>query len=358
MKELLVPFFERWGIVEASQQAMVILGATLLIGIIVRLVIWRTLAGWALKSKTDLDDRLIAAFQNPVSVAILGFGVWHSVAVFQLNEEVTYLIKGILITLVILYWLFAILGFGSFFIERVSEVSERYIVITPRTKPLFHMMFKLIVFLVSFYLVLIAWDKDITAWLASAGVLGVAVGFAAKDTLANFFSGVFIIAEAPYKIGDYVVLDNGDRGRVTDIGIRSTRMMTRDDVEIIVPNAVIGNSTIINQSGGPQETFRIRIDVGVAYGSDLDLVREVLMAAGNEEELVVVEPHHRVRLRQFGESSLNFQLLVWVENPEKRGQATDHLLTYIYKTFMEKGIEIPFPKRDVYLHNVEEQESE
>ena len=90
-----------------------------------------------------------------------------------------------------------------------------------------------------------------TAWLASAGVVGIAVGFAAKDTLANLFSGVFILADAPYKIGDYIVLDaTGMRGKVTQIGLRSTRLITRDDVEVTIPNSIMGNSQVINQSGG------------------------------------------------------------------------------------------------------------
>ena len=77
------------------------------------------------------------------------------------------------------------------------------------------------------------------------------MGFAAKDTLANLFAGVFILADAPYKIGDFIVLDGGERGRVTKIGIRTTRILTRDDVEITIPNATIANSKIINESGGP-----------------------------------------------------------------------------------------------------------
>ncbi|MFT5274966.1 MAG: MscS family membrane protein [Cryomorphaceae bacterium] len=85
-----------------------------------------------------------------------------------------------------------------------------------------------------------------TAWLASAGIIGIAVGFAAKDTLANLFSGVFILADSPYKLGDYVVLEDNSRGKVTQISLRSTRMLTRDDVEVTVPNSITGNTKIIN----------------------------------------------------------------------------------------------------------------
>jgi len=165
----------------------------------------------------------------------------------------------------------AILRFGHYLIGFLSSDPERYKLFTPRTRPLFQMILKIFVIIGAIYIVLLVWNQDVTAWLASAGIIGIAIGFAAKDTLANFFSGIFILADAPYKIGDYIVLVDGTRGRITDIGIRSTRMLTRDDVEIIVPNAVIGNSQVVNQSGGPYEMFRLRVPFSVAYGSDITL---------------------------------------------------------------------------------------
>jgi small-conductance mechanosensitive channel len=207
----------------------------------------------------------------------------------------------------------------------------------------------ILVLLLAVYLIFRAWEIDMTAWLASAGIVGIAVGFAAKDTLANLFSGVFILADGPYKIGDYVVLDSGERGKVTHIGIRSTRLLTRDDVEITIPNAVIGNSRITNESGGPYEKSRLRVKVGVAYGSDIDKVREVLMETAQNEPLVCPDPEPRVRFRQFGASSLDLELLVWVDNPEVRGRVLDTLNTIIYKRFHTEGIEIPYSKHDIFI---------
>jgi small-conductance mechanosensitive channel len=194
-----------------------------------------------------------------------------------------------------------------------------------------------------------AWDVDMTAWLASAGVVGIAVGFAAKDTLANLFSGVFILADAPYKIGDYVVLDSGERGKVTHIGIRSTRLLTRDDVEITIPNSIMGNTRVLNESGGPHEKYRIRVSVGVAYGSDIDQVKAVLKEIAINEPQVCDDPEPRVRFLKFGASSLDIDLLCWTENPEVRGRVLDILNTTIYKRFNAEGIEIPYSKQDVYI---------
>jgi len=181
------------------------------------------------------------------------------------------------------------------------------------------------------------------------GVIGIAVGFAAKDTLANLISGVSIIADAPYKIGDYIVLDTGERGVVTELGMRSTRLLTRDDVEISIPNAVMGNAKITNESGGPAVEHRIRIPVGVAYGTKPARVVEVLEQIANENGLTVKEPAPRARMRAFADSSINFELLSWIRLPEQRGLVQHQILMEIERRFEEEGIHIPFPQRDIHI---------
>ncbi len=213
--------------------------------------------------------------------------------------------------------------------------------------PLFDILHRLVIIGGAAYAILLAWNVDVTAWLASAGVVGIAVGFAAKDTLANLFAGIFILADAPYKIGDFIILDSGERGRVTDIGIRSTRLLTRDDIEITLPNAVIANAKIVNETGGHHEKERIRLTIGVAYGSDIDKVREVLTDAAVQCEMVVNDPEPRVRFREFGASSLVFQLMAWIDEPILRGRVLDRLNSDVYKRFNAEGIEIPFPQRVV-----------
>jgi small-conductance mechanosensitive channel len=185
-------------------------------------------------------------------------------------------------------------------------------------------------------------------------VVGIAVGFAARDTLANLFAGFFIIADAPYKMGDYVVLDSGERGEVTRVGVRSTRLLTRDDVEIIIPNSVMAGTKIINESGGPWVKFRIRLAVGVAYGSDADQVVALLERVAREHESVCDEPAPRVRMRGFGDSSLDFELLCWVKHPSERGMVSHELFMSLYKALNREGIEIPFPQRDLWVRGMPE----
>jgi small-conductance mechanosensitive channel len=196
------------------------------------------------------------------------------------------------------------------------------------------------------------WGIDMTAWLASAGIVGIAVGFAAKDTLANLFSGFFILADTPYRLYDYINLDGGDRGMVTHIGMRSTRILTRDDIEITIPNAVIANAKIINESGGPRRKIRLRIAVSVSYESDVDQVTDVLSAIAVSNQSVIQIPEPRVRLRGFGSSSLDFELLCWIENPENRGLVSHELYMTIFKIFNENDIVIPFNQQDITIKNL------
>lgn len=144
-------------------------------------------------------------------------------------------------------------------------------------------------------------------------------------------------------------MESGERGMVTDIGIRSTRILTRDDIEITIPNSVMANSKITNESSGRHVKRRIRATVGVAYGSDIARVREVLMAAAIACEHTVSTPEPRVRFRSLGDSALVFQVMVWVDHPEFRGRALDSLNTAIHDRLLEAGLEIPFPQRVVHL---------
>jgi MscS family membrane protein len=192
----------------------------------------------------------------------------------------------------------------------------------------------------------------VTAVFASAGIAGVAVALAARETLANFFGGVSIFLDRPFRAGDYIVLDSGERGEVRAVGMRSTRLLTRDDVMITIPNSVITNVKIVNQSA-PEPHFRVPIKVGVAYGADLDAVEAVLMAAAGANPLVRRDPEPRVRLRSFGDSAINYELLVWVLRPHDRGRIVHELCRAIYRRFGEAGIEIPFSQLEVHLRREE-----
>lgn len=330
-----------WGIL------LVTLGAAVLL----QWVVVKAIGLFARRTKTSLDEQILRTLRWPLFVSMILIGVY--VALKRIDPPLTAKALGIwrsaFWTITIIVWMRATNRVCDAVLDALARRADDFKWIEARTLPLFEILARLFVVGGAIYLVLTAWTIDVTAWLASAGILGIAIGFAAKDTLANLFSGIFILADAPYKIGDFINLDSGERGRVTDIGIRSTRLLTRDDIEITVPNAVIANAKIVNESGGPHEKARVRLTIGVAYGSDVDQVRAVLEQEAAACPHIAKDPAPRVRFREFGDSALTFQLLGWIDEPVLRGRALDDLNTRVYKRFLREGIEIPFPQRVVTL---------
>ena len=329
-------------------QAAVALGIFVAVAHLLTALIQRGLLRLVRKVGLRLGGEIIANLHQPLFYSILMVGLAVALALSPIGGAVERTAISALKTVNVLIWLGFFIRLSGLLLKAVAQ-RRRQQLITQQTLPLFQNLAFLLICAVALYVGFRLWGVDMTAWLASAGVLAVAIGFAAKDTLSNFVAGFFILAESPYKIGDYIVLDTGERGEITEIGIRSTRLMTRDDVELTIPNGIMGNSKIVNESGGPHPKFRIRIPVGVAYGSDVALVKSVLSTVAETNELVCNEPEPRVRFRQFGPSSLDFELLCWVEQPSQRGMVVDLLLTAINQRFSEEGVEIPFVKRDVYI---------
>lgn len=309
----------------------------------------KTVGVMARKTATDLDDKVLDILKSPVIVTVVVIGVYFA-AERVTPPDFKPLVTSIIQTAAIWVWARGVLRLGDALLEFASATEADLRIIQPETLPLFDILIKLVVVGATGYFGFLAWSIDVTAWLASAGIVGIAVGFAAKDTLANLFSGLFILIDRPYKIGDWIVLSEDNiRGEVTRIGVRSTRILTRDDIEITVPNAVIGGSKIINEAGGPAHQQRLRVPVEVAYGSDVDHVRKVLTGSAIGVAGLRTTPAATVRFRAFGASGLAFELMVWIENPSMRGLILDQLNTQVYKAFAKEGIEIPFSKNDLYI---------
>ncbi len=301
------------------------------------------------RTVNELDDNVLDRLHRPIFLTVFFTGLALAVADIVQLAWLRNATLHTLATLLILLWLVALMGVLRLLLDALGRNHARFPLIEDRTIPLFDIVGKILLVGGASYMVLMTWDIDPTAWLASAGVIGIAVGFAAKDTLANLFAGFFIVADAPYKLGDFIVLDSGERGRVTHVGIRSTRLLTRDDIEVTIPNAAMANAKIINESGGPWEKERIRIKVSAAYGSDVDRVCAALEGVARVHEHVCREPTPRVRFRTFGDSGLDFELLCWIDEPVLRGRLSHELNMEVYKAFGRAGIEIPYPKRDVYI---------
>jgi len=303
----------------------------------------------ASKTNSQLDDEIIAELRDPIFNTVLWFGLIIATKSTGYVDGLAAYISPIALSMIVLTWTRAILTISGKLITVMSRDESRFKKMDVRTEPLLIISSKIILMIVCAYLVLVIWGINPVGLLASAGIVGIAVGFAAKDTLANLFSGVFILADRPYKLGDYINLDSGERGKVTHIGIRSTRLITRDDIEITIPNGVIGNQKIVNENGGPGHSMRIRLNLQCAYEADLERVEEVLMNLVNQNKEIRNHPAPRVRFRGFGESGIDVQLMGWIDEPQDRGRILHALYKQVHAGFNQHNLEIPYPKRSITI---------
>ena len=268
--------------VKAAVVLTLALATTQLIEIVLENVLHRLVG----KTDTTLDDKLAVVLHRPLFWTAILLGLVIALSTAGISEGLEQVVRSIVFSILVFLWMLFALHASKMVLQGISRRGGRAKLVSSQTLPLFTNLAAVIIVALGLYFIFQAWNIDMTAWLASAGIIGIAVGFAAKDTLANLFSGVFIMADSPYKLGDYVVIDNEVRGKITHMGIRSTRLLTRDDVEVTIPNSLMGNSKVVNESGGPHEKFRIRIKIRV-IGIDDDYDIQTVFFGKIEIPLIV-----------------------------------------------------------------------
>ena len=187
------------------------------------------------------------------------------------------------------------------------------------------------------------WAGGAAALLAPAGIIGIVLGFAARKTVANFFGSLALYADETYKRGDFIELENGSKGTVRDISVRSTVLQTLDGDLVTVPNAELSGGKVVNKSS-PRPDRRIQSTVGVSYDADPDRVQSLLREAATP---VSQRREPVVHLRSFGDSALLFEVFVWIREPADRREAEHELNMALYRALDDADIEIPYPQRDV-----------
>ena len=193
---------------------------------------------------------------------------------------------------------------------------------------------------------------DLSTLTILAGALGVGIGFGLQNITNNFVSGIIILFERPIKVGDRIQV--GDvNGDVVRISMRSTTVVTNDNISVIVPNSEFISSTVVNWSH-TDRNVRFNIPVGVSYNADPEKVKQILLDVADNEEGVLKSPKPDVLFDEFADSSLNFKLRIWTSTYiTTPGLLKSKLYFEIFKKFKEKGIEIPFPQRDLHIKNTE-----
>lgn len=300
---------------------------------------------------SDLDDRVLQRVIPHVFRLLVALGVYLAIRSLSLNEKVIAAASGVLyIVLVVIVCnliYHAIDELMKWFVAETRDanssavMSKQMVPVAEKIISLFLMGTALIVILKHF-------NYDIFSLVTALGIGSLAIGMAAKDTLAHMISGFTLMLDRPFQIGDRIRLANDKVGDVIDIGLRSTKIQGLDSTVMIIPNSDLCNSTVTNLVR-PTMVTQGKITVGVGYDSDVDSVKETMLELARSNGEVVDEPAPLVLFTSFGDCALNMLLLFWVCDPTRLGAVTDQLNCSILKRFREKGIEIPFPTRTVTI---------
>jgi MscS family membrane protein len=194
---------------------------------------------------------------------------------------------------------------------------------------------------------------NVMPFIAGAGVAGIAIGFAAKDTLSNLIAGVLLIIDRPFEVGDRIEVwsapaGSASWGDVIDIGLRATKIKTTDNIVIIIPNNEIMMRDIVNYTIISTK-IRVRINVGIAYDADIEKAKEIIIDVAKSVDWISKTPAPKVVVRNFGESSVDLQLRVWIDDARRRMDTISHVTDKIKTAFDQQGVEIPYPRRDITI---------
>lgn len=328
------------------QAVVVVVAATAVLAVVTERVGLELLRRGVARTDSAADDVVFAELRLPVVTSVFLGGVYAltllpAVAAVFGDTAVQQFLGRPALSVVVVVWARGLIRAADGVVETVQDSDHRYDV-----APVLSNVWTLAVVGAAGFGLLSLWAVDVTPLLGAAGVAGVAVGFAAKDTVANFFGGLALYVDDTYRVGDFVVLEDGDSGTVVDVGVRSTTLLTRGEVLVTVPNSTLNAGKVTNESA-PQRRKRIKVPVGVGYDTDLDAFEAAALAVADGEPLVLERPRPRMRFRTFGDSALQYELLCWVASPTVEGKTRHRLNRGLYAALTEAGVEIPFPQRSV-----------
>ena len=352
--DILAPLVGLFEGVPAWQATALLVGLSVAMALLMEFVVLRGLLRYTSRTATAYDNIVISELRLPIVLTAALAGVYLltqipsvTAAVLVSAEQVDTFFGKPSLSVIVLAWAFAANRMVNRLVEEVKDQGSRF-----DFAPVLSNVWTLVVLVGSIGILLSVWEYSVAPLLGAAGIAGIAIGFAARDTVANFFGGIALYFDDTYKLGDYIELDTGEAGTVVKVGIRSTTLLTRDEVLIVLPNAALNAGKVINQSA-PQRRRRVKVPVGVGYGTDIDAFEELVEAVAADESLVLDSPKPRMRFRRFGNSALEYELLCWVSSPTRSSKARHRLNREIYKRVSEADIEIPFPQRDIRVRTDE-----
>jgi MscS family membrane protein len=335
--------------------------------------VWsRAVIGLTKRTRNQLDQTLATGVRGPLALVILAVGaklllrsLVHAastratarleakdLAVYWTSGLAVKAGEGLLYALVVfsaaLLCYALVAAFCDWYLRNVAlRTNSR---LDDELVPLVRRAAKVVVFFAALTMVLGHFGVELTALLGAAGFASLAVALAAQDTVANMISGVTILVDRPFRVGDRVELSDGVIGDVTDIGLRTTKILSFDSTQLIIPNKEISSARIVNHSY-PDPKVKLRKRFSAAYGSDAAKVKAVLVAVASEHPKVRKDPVPAAYFVELGSSSLNFLLVCWIDDYRDKLGIEDGLNTEVVRRFQEEGIEIPFPQMDLHIRS-------
>jgi small-conductance mechanosensitive channel len=321
--------------------------AGLLAGIVGEKVIFRKLKEFVVNKQIPGSDIIFQSLHRMTFIWFVLAGFFSAILSSPIKPDITFVLQKIL-TIVLLYSVTLVLarltaGFVSIFVQRTEGVSTS----------LLSNVAKIAVLVLGTLILLQTVGIQITPIITTLGVGGIAVGLALQDTLANLFSGFYLVISKQVRSGDYIKLDDGNQGYVTDITWRNTTIKEISNNVIIVPNSKLASAIFTNYHL-PAKEITLTMDVGVSYDSDLELVEKVTIEVAKEvmqeiaPELSKNEPY--MRFHTFNDFSIDFTLYMRVSEFFDQRIGKHLFVKKLHKRYQLEGIQIPFPIRDVYLH--------
>lgn len=299
---------------------------------------------------TDLDDRILQRVTPPVSLLVICAGLYFAIRSLPLPDRIQLVCSGLVFVLNIVILTNvayrATDEFLKWYAARLAEQDKGGL--ERQLMPLLEKVVSIFLIGTALIITLKHFSYDILSLVTALGIGSLAIGLAAKDTLANMISGFTLMIDRPFRIGDRIQLVGGQFGDVADIGLRSTKIKTVDNTLLIIPNSELCNSTLINMAF-PDVRSKVKINIGVGYGSDVIMVKQLLPEIALSVSGVERAPQPEAFFVSFGESSLNMSLFFWVIDYNQVMPVTDMVNTAIINRFRESGIDIPYPTRTVLL---------
>lgn len=343
---------EGLGVILNSQILTALISFALYILILIPLlkILQKIVLSFVKHTETTADDELVSRL-NPLLFyffGLIGFKHAYNYSGFWTgaSDRLELVINSMLVFIV----LYAVYVFFDVIIEHAGKR------IAKRTKStaddhiieLGQKTLKIACIVISILIVLSMWGVNLTSVLAGLGIAGIAVGLALQPTLSNIFGGISLILDHVYRVGDKIKLESGEVGIIEEIGLRSTKIRDFDNKEIIIPNGVMANAKITNYVK-PTKKIKFTVNFGVAYGTDPDKVKKVVLATLKKIDKVIDDPAPSVVFTQMADSSLNFKAMAWVDDYNDEFAAQEEANCKIYDALNKAKIEIPFPQSVVHL---------